>query len=480
MFCRPLKALAVTLIGVREDLDGTFPIIRLKTTSVPQQISSITDWEPAIANLLQGGAGPTSIYDRLRTEHEEFTGSLSAVKRLCARLRGEQPVTPNDVAIRVETAPGEVAQVDFGYAGRLYDPAKGVVRRTWLFVMVLGYSRNMVARLVFDQKVETWLRLHIECFKELGGVPEVIVPDNLKAAVIRAAFGVDDEPALNRSYCELARHYGFQIDPTPPRAPQKKGKVERAIRYVKQNFFAARTFADIDQARRELGTWVREIAGLRRHGTTNRQPLLVFEEEERGALRRLPHGRWERTIWKKARVHRDCHVQIEGGFYSVPWRLLGQEVWARYSEHDVRIHHEDQRVATHARVARGERSTLGEHLPEERRDLRHRSKTYWLERAARIGPESHRYVEEVFDSDDVLLHLRRVQGIVSYLEQHPRPRAEAACLRARHYGNHSYLAVKNILRKGLDMEPLEDSKQRVWSQGSRFARNPKDLFQDKE
>jgi transposase len=104
----------------------------------------------------------------------------------------------------VETRPGEVAQVDFGYVGRLYDPRARVMRKAWVFVMVLGYSRHLFARITFDQTTETWLRMHVEAFEELGGVVEVVVPDNLKAAVIRTAFGIEGPTALNRSYRELA------------------------------------------------------------------------------------------------------------------------------------------------------------------------------------------------------------------------------------------------------------------------------------
>lgn len=110
---------------------------------------------------------------------------------LVASLRKESPVRPQQVRIRVETDPGDVAQVDFGYVGRLYDSDSGVLHRAWVFVMVLGYSRKMFARIVFDQTVPTWLRLHVEAFAALGGVPRTIVPDNLKAAVVRAAFGAD-------------------------------------------------------------------------------------------------------------------------------------------------------------------------------------------------------------------------------------------------------------------------------------------------
>jgi len=450
---------------------------QLPPAPAPQQRSSIEAWEPVVRSLRERGAGPTAIFDRLRVEHDDFAGSLSAIKRMCARIAAERAIGPDDVTMPVVTRPGEVAQVDFGAIGKLYDPAAGVLRRAWLFVMVLGHSRHMACRIVFDQKIETWLWLHVECFEELGGVPEVVVPDNLKSAVIRAAFGTDGEPTLNRSYVGLAREYGFRIDPTPPRAPQKKGKVERTILYVKRNFFVARDFADVNQARRELAVWLREVAGRRCHGTTGRQPWVVFVEEERETLRALPKERWDPVVWKRARVHRDCHVQVGGAFYSAPWTLVGQEVWVRVSSCDVRIHHEEERVGTHRRQARGGRATIDSHLPEERRDLRHRSRSYWMDRARAIGPETARIVDEIFESDDAILHLRRVQGIVTLLEKHPRSRAEATCRRARAFGNHSFIAIKNILLKGLDFEPLEESPPRAWSKDSRFARKPQDLIQ---
>ena len=138
------------------------------------------------------------------------------------------------MAIPVETRPGEVAQVDFGHVGKPFDPVERVMRHheDVRVVLVLGHSRHMVARLVFDQKVATWLRLHIEAFVEdLGGVQEVVVPDNLKSAVVRAAFGVGGATALNRSYRELARHYGFKVDPAPIYQPKKKeGGGRREVR----------------------------------------------------------------------------------------------------------------------------------------------------------------------------------------------------------------------------------------------------------
>ncbi len=410
---------------------------RLPRKLPPQQVLSLEPWLARIEEAWKKGAGPRAIYDELRLQDQGFVearATLSAVKRVCARLKRARGVQPEDVAIPVETRPGEVAQVDFGYIGRLYDPRARVMRKAWVFVMVLGYSRHLFARIVFDQTTETWLRLHVEAFEELGGVVEVVVPDNLKAAVIRAAFGVDGPTALNRSYRELARHCGFKVDPTPVYDPGKKGKVEAGVKYVKRNFMRSRAGGDADLVAVELQRWVYEIAGTREHGTTHRRPLEVFRELEQAVLRPLPPRRFEPVVWKEATVHRDSHVVFDRRLYSVPWRLIGRVVWVRATASTVAIFWDDARVATHDRRGPGHRSTVDAHLPEHRADLRHRSRGYWEERADRVGPDTGRFVREVFDSDDVLYLLRTVQAIVTHLERFPRERAEAASRRTSHFG----------------------------------------------
>ncbi len=444
----------------------------LGASKPPQQNSSIDQWQPKIEDLLRKGATPTPIHDFLRLHEPDYKGSLSAVKRMCLRLKQDDGPKETDVAIPVETAPGEVAQVDFGYAGKRYDPEQGVLRKSWVFVMTLGFSRHMYLDLVFDQKIKTWIELHIRAFEFFGGVPAVLVPDNLKAAVVRATFGIDDDPVLNRSYRELARYYGFQVDPTPPRSPEKKGKVERDVRYVKNNFFKTWESVDIEEDRRQLLRWNLEIAAKRRHGTTGRPPIEHFEEEELTELNPLPKNRWEMVIWKKAKLHRDCHIQIDGSFYSAPWTLLNQDLWVRCTDHSVAIHHCDEHIWTHARVGRGKRQTIESHLPEHRRDLRQRSREYWIQRSREIGPEVEDLAKEIFDSDDVLLQLRKVQSVVRHLDTFPRKRARMAAKRALHFGCIEYRGIKNILSKGLDLEPLPGEVDRSWSKDSRYARKP--------
>ena len=419
----------------------------------PQQTSSVERWTETVRAMMAKEATPKAIYDCLRLEHKEFAGSLSAIKRLYARLRGERPVEASDIAIPVVSAPGEIAQVDFGYVGKLYDPAQGVLRKAWVFVMVLTYSRHLFARVVFDQRVTTWMALHVEAFKHFGGVVETVVPDNLKAAVVRAAFGFSEEPALNRSYRELARHYGCKIDPTPPYSPEKKGGVESAVKYVKRNFFAPREFADIHDANRRLDAWTIEIAGQRLHGTTHRRPLELFELEK-VHLRPLPPTRFECIEWKQVTVHTDSQIAFERRLYPVPWRLMGKKVWVQATPTTIAVYWEDTRVATHQRNKPVPPEIYDQYLPDQRSPLRYRSQSFWLERAERLGVDVVAYVREVFACDDVLSQLRTVQAVVTHLETFPVARAQAACRRAQYYGNYTYPGVRDILRQGLDREPL--------------------------
>ncbi len=421
----------------------------------PQQTSSIEAWTEQVKALMGDGLKARGIFDRLRLEKEPpFEGKYPAVRRLVAAIKRAQGFQPGDVAIPVETEPGEVAQVDFGEVGRLFDPETQRLRRAWAFVMVLGFSRHMVVRVVFDQKVTTWLRLHVEAFEELGGVVRTVVPDNLKAAVIQAAFGVSSGCALNRSYRELAQHYGFKVDPTPPYAPQKKGKVESGVKYAKGSYFNGREGDPVDEVRRDLPRWVKEIAGTRVHGTTGKPPLALFEEVERAALLPLPAKAFEAVQWAKVTVHRDSHIAFERRLYSVPWRLIGKELWARVTEGTVALYCDDTRVATHPRRGASLRSTAETHLPEHRGPLRHRNRAYWEDRARALGAEVHRYIQDVFDADPVLSSLRTVQAMVLHLETFPPERAIAACRRAAYYGNHSYVGLKTILEKALDLDPL--------------------------
>jgi hypothetical protein len=284
---------------------------------------------------------------------------------------------------------------------------------------------------------------------------------------------------LNKSYRELARHYGFKIDPTPAYSPEKKGKVEASVRYVKGNFMkTVGDERDISVLNRLLDRWVVEVAGKRIHGTTCRRPLEHFEQTEKAALGPLPKTRWAPVWWRQPTLHRDCCALVEKARYSAPWRLVGKTLLARVTTKSVELYWEDTRVATHERQPPGGRSVHPEHLPPERGDYRLRERGYWVERAEALGADVARYVSEVFDSDDVLSQLTKVQALIRHLETFPRERANAACRRASFFGSYGYGPIKEILRKGLDLLPLPQVTvpQSAGLERPRFARNVQEIL----
>lgn len=453
---RGVLAGAGLLAGQPDDLpalDVIAAAVHAALPPAPAQPAPVDPWRARIEALLDKGLSARATFDRLRTEPDDqlgrFQGSYSGVKRALRRIKRERGVQKADVVVPVPTEAGQAAQVDFGYAGMFYDPAMGVMRRTWAFVLLLVHSRVMFVKLVFDQKAETWLALHEEAFRSIGGVPSVVLPDNNRRAVLRAAFGISGPTELERSYREFAERWGFKVDPAPPGDPRKRGKVEASVKYVLASGVRGRDGSPIHEANVALERWNRGVASKRVHGSTGLRPIDVFEAEERAALQPLPTGPIELAVWKRARVHPDCHVTCRGRLFSVPWQLVHDVVWVRACGRTVEVFHRDRRVAAHQDCGL-RRTTLEEHLPEDRRDLRHRAQAFWEVRAARVGPETFALVREVFAQDAVLSQLRQVQAIVRHLERHPRERAEVASRLVRLRGDCSYQAVKHILVAALD------------------------------
>lgn len=416
----------------------------------PQQTSTVVAYQDEIMALRQQGVEMAAIRARLEEAHQRPI-SYSAIWRLVRQLEGAQaPQT----FVRVEVAPGTEAQVDFGYAGRTVDPATGQLRKTWVCVFVLGCSRHTYAELVWDQRVETWLLCHRHAFEFFGGVPERVVLDNLKAAILHASV---HEPAVQRAYRECAQHYGFRIDPNPPRQPHLKGKVEQGgVHYVTRNFLAGRQPEPLDGLNAKLRRWCLEVAGQRVHGTTKRRPLEQFQQVEQAALRPLPSVPYDLAIWKRTSLYRDCHVVFEGSYYSAPYRLVGQMLWLRAGSRTVELFDPaHQRVATHARASQpGERQTVLAHLPPHKVPGLVLDRETCRTRATSIGPATAELVARL------LAHrpedrLKVAQRVLRLAEGYGTARLERACARAQHFGTSDYPTLKRILASGLDAASLE-------------------------
>ena len=436
----------------------------------PQMTSSLASYQAYVEQLLTQGVELTAIWQRLR-ENQGYQGSYSAVRRFVQRLRPAEPAA----FVRVQSEPGAEMQVDFGSAGQLFDPVSGRLRAAYVFVATLSYSRHHYAELVFDQKVATWLALHRRALESFGGVPSRVVPDNLKAAVLKALVY---DPVLGEAYRRLALHYGFLISPTVPYTPRHKGKVESGVHYVQRNFLAGQEFVDINVANQRLWRWIREVAGVRTHGTTRQAPLRLFAEYEQPALQPLPATPFTLLQIKPVKVHPDCHVVIDGSYYSAPYRYIGQRLEAHISEHLVELYAGLELVASHVRATRpGQWQTRLADYPPAKAAYLIQTPAYCRQQASRLGPATRQVVDHLL-AERPLERLRAVQAILRLEESVGPVRLEAACGRALFYGDVRYRRIKDILNAALDRDPLPEPTAPPTrpARPFTFARTSRDFF----
>ena len=409
-----------------------------------------------------------AIHQALQRLHG-YTGSYSAVRRLLGHIRQS---LPPEVTCRLEFAPGEVAQVDFG-AGPMLRHPDGAVRRTWAFVMTLAHSRHQYLEFVWDQTVATWLGCHRRALEWFGGVPERIVIDNAKCAITKACA---QDPLVQRAYAECAEGYGFKIDPCPPHDPQKKGIVESGVKYVKGNFLPLREFRDLADLNDQARQWVMNTAGRRDHGTTRIPPLELFELE-RALLRLLPPVTPDLGTWHRVKVHKDCHVQFEQALYSAPFALAGKVLWLRATDATAALYDDYHHVCTHVRAhKKGQRVTLKEHLPPQAQAFFAHDRQWCSEQAAGVGPSCLALVQRLL-SDHIVERLRAAQGLLALRKTYGRERLEAACARALAHDSPFYRTVKTILGTGADQQPTHDTHTPSgYAQPSRFTRPAAELF----
>lgn len=413
----------------------------------PQNVSTVEPYREIVEKLRREEVEIKAIWERLK--ERGYAGSYQSVWRFVRRL---EPQTP-EATVRVERAPGEEAQVDFGTAGKMIDPETGKPRKAWAFVMKLSWSRHQYVRFVFNQKVETWLECHRRAFAYFGGVPERVVVDNLKAAIVRACW---DDPEVQQSYRECAEHYGFLIGPCRPYTPEHKGKVEQGgVHYVKRNFLGGREMTTITQANKDVRVWCETTAGHRVHGTTKEKPLARFTEVEQARLQPLPTASYDMGVWKLLKLHRDCYVTFDGTYYSAPFKYIGERLRVRAGARQVRIYTMNfQLVATHERAEEpGTRRTNLDHLPPEKVPGLTLDRDVCRGEAANVGPATAKVVGTLLD-DPVLYRLPTVGRLLRLRQRFGDDRLEAACQRALYFDDPAYKTVKRILTEGLDAEPM--------------------------
>ena len=275
------------------------------------------------------------------------------------------------------------------------------------------------------------------------------MPDNL-------ATGVDKpdlyDPKLNRSYAELAEHYGVLVDPARVRKPRDKPRVERPMPYVRDSFWRGRQFTSLPEMQAQALRWCTEVAGARAcRPLDGAAPAAVFAAVEAQALQPLPARPFVLAMWSTGKVGPDIHVKVGKALYSVPWRLIGQRVDARETWTVVQLFHKGQLVATHARADKGKRTDMS-HYPPEKIAFAMRTPTWCRRRASEIGPACTGVVASLLEVG-ALYRLRSAQGVLGLADKHGTNRLEAACAKATAAGDPSYRTIKGILAAGAETDP---------------------------
>ena len=387
-------------------------------------------FEETIRKKLDSGLSAQRIWQDLVTE-EGFSGSYCSVKRFVRRL-GEGTVLPFR---RMECKPGQEAQVDFGTGAWIVDE-DGKKKRCHVLRIVLSHSRKGYSEVVERQTTENFIRVLENAFHSFGGVPKVLVIDNLKAAVKSPDWF---DPELNPKIVEFARHYGFVFMPTRPYTPRHKGKVESGIKYVKNNALKGRHFASLAEHNEFLARWERQVADTRIHGTTRQQVGRHFKEVEQPALLPLREERFPFYHEGRRKVNRDGHIEVDRAYYSVPPEYLGYEVWVRWDSRLVRIYNDRlKQIAVHARALPGKFHTDRKHLGDAKISSIERGVEYMLEKAGRIGEDAGKWARSMISVRGIE-GVRVLQGFLSLARKHPanvinkagRAALDAGCFRLK-------------------------------------------------
>ncbi|HEX5505921.1 MAG TPA: IS21 family transposase [Thermomicrobiales bacterium] len=390
------------------------------------------------------------LYQRLRDE-QGLRASWRTFHRYARAQWPERARPAPRVTVRRDDPPaGEEAQVDFFYVGMWDDPEAGRRRKLYAFSLVLSHSRHQFLYPVAAENAAAWHAGHIAAFAFLGGVPRRIVLDNLTAGIARADRY---DPRVNRAYGELARHYGFLVDPSRVRHPQDKPRVERNVQYARESCFRGRLDAPLAELQAHAARWCLEVAGRRVHGTTGQQPLAAFLARERARLLPLPPQPWEAVVWTTARVQADCHLRAGGAWYSVPYRHVGQRLDVRLGARVVQIYDGATLVTTHAHRASG-RATRLEHYPAGGQAFLRGTPQACLERAAALGPHAAALARALL-ATPTLTRLREAQNLLRLAERYEPARVEAACARALAAGDGRLRTVRGILERDLDLVAAE-------------------------
>lgn len=365
-----------------------------------------------------------------------------------------------DVSLRQTHKAGEKMFVDYaGHTVSVIDRKTGEVQDAQIFVATLGASNYTYVEATMDQSLPNWINSHVRAFEYFGGIPKVVVPDNLKSGVSKSCRY---EPDINPTYHDMAIHYNTVVMPARARKPKDKAKVEVAVQIAERWILAVlrnRTFFSIARLNEAIFELLEKF-NTKPFAKLPGSRLSQFEALERDALMSLPTSRYIFAQWKKGTVNIDYHVELCGHFYSVPYKLVRELVDVRYTNTTVEIFKNSKRVASHMiNHQKGAHTTIKEHMPKKHQQYLDWSPSRIIRRAGKVGESTASIIEKIINEHEYPQQgYRSCLGILCLGKQYSDARLEAACHRAVKIGGCSYKSIKSILDKGLDKQELPESK----------------------
>ena len=403
-------------------------------------------WPTIHRELRRPGVTLQLVWEEHRAAHPEGYG----YSRFCELYRAwEGRLSPT---MRQTHVAGERLFVD--YAGTtldVIDASTGEAMPAQLFVAALGASNYTYAEATWTQGLADWIGSHTRTFAFFDGVSAMVVSDNLKSGITKACFY---EPAVNRTYAEMAAHYDTAVVPARPNKPRDKAKVEVAVQVATRWIIAKlrnRRFFSLGELNAAIAELVTALNNrVTRHLRASRRAL--FDDLERSALKKLPAEPYAYAEWKECRAGLDYHVEIEKHYYSVPHALLRETMWARITARTIEVFHRGKRVAAHVRSSSNrQHTTVREHMPSSHQRYADWTPERIQRQANEIGPKTSALVEIILrERTHPEQGFRACIGILRHAKSFGRERLEAACDRALEIGARSYTSVTSILKTNLD------------------------------
>jgi len=412
------------------------------TGSKPGRVSHCERFETFIKAGLDASLSAQRIYQDLVSE-QKFVGSYDSVKRFVRQLEAANPLPFR----RMESEPGQEAQVDFGQGAWVVE--EGRRRRPHVLRVVLSHSRKGYTEAFWRQTTENFVRGLENALRHFGGVVRTLVIDNLRAAVKKADWF---EPELNPKVMSFCEHYGTVILPTKPAMPRHKGKIEAGIKYVQANGLAGKQFVSLGAQNVHLAHWEQTVADTRIHGTTRQQVRAHFLSVEKPKLLPLPASLFPVFSEAPRKIHRDGYAEVDKAYYSVPPEYVRRKVWARWDAKMVRLFNDRmEAIAVHVRQEPGKFKTDPAHIHDHKRTLIERGAEWILERCRLLGQGAGTWAETLYQQRGAE-SLRVLQGLLALAEKHPAPQLDHACQLALTHGAWHLRVVRELLARPVAQE----------------------------